>query len=150
MGLPDRVSGWAREAAKRRNPRVGVGERVELDQLVGKYSRYRGVLNDRRLVVTEKAAYFIEADGEEPTEVLPWKEVIVVELVRSVTGTCVVDILRNEALWGMRTISCDFYAPDAEIWAMWTSCLSKLSHAHGFRVEVVDDYAAAIVDGSGV
>jgi hypothetical protein len=153
MGLPDRVSEWAREAAKRRNANVGAGERVELDQLVGKYSRYRGVLHDRRLVLTEKAAYFIEADGTEPTEVVPWKDVIVVELVRSVTGTCVLDILRKEALWGMRTVSCDFYCPDAEIWEMWISCLSVFAQGYCFRLEVMDDYAAdnkmSVAGGAG-
>jgi hypothetical protein len=144
MGLPDRVSGWAREAAKRRNARrgVGAGERVELDELVGKYSRYRRVIHDRRLVITDEGAYFVEADGTEATEALPWKEVIAVELARSVTGTCVLDILLQEALWGMRTVSCDFYAAAAEDWEMWTSCLSTLAQGHSFRLEVVDDYAA--------
>jgi hypothetical protein len=153
MGLSDRVSGWAREAAKRRNAHVGVGERVELDQLVGKYSRYRRVLHDRRLVFTEKAAYFAEPGGSEATEVLPWKDVMVVELVRSVTGTCVLDILLKEAVWGMgmRTVSCDFYATEAEIWEMWTSRLSKFQEGFRFHLEVVDErsnlHSGVDVDG---
>jgi hypothetical protein len=154
MGLPDRVSEWAREATKRRNANVGVGERVELDQLVGKYSRHRHVLHDRRLVFTEKAAYFLEADGVQPTEVVEWSEVVLVELVRSVTGTCVLDILMKDAMWwGMRTVCCDFYAADAEMWEMWNSCLSVAAQGPNgprFRLVVADDYAAAngiCVDG---
>jgi hypothetical protein len=142
MGLPDRVSQWAREATKRRNANVGAGERVELDQLVGKYSRYRNVIHDRRLVFTEKAAYFLEADGTQPTEVLPWSKVMLVELARSVTGTCVLDILLSEGVWGMRTVSCDFYAAEDETWGMWTSSLSVAKQEHRFRFEVSDAYAA--------
>jgi hypothetical protein len=83
--------------------------------------------------------YFTEDnDSVEPTEEFPWDKVILVELVRSATGTCVLDVL-VKSWFGMRIVTCDFHD---EAWSLWTNVLRYLAAKCKFRFEVADDLAA--------
>ena len=52
-----------------------------MEVMVGKYSKYRRVLNDRLLVATEEGLYFFECGDSEPedsapTQIVFWTSVL--------------------------------------------------------------------------
>jgi hypothetical protein len=145
-GLLDRASRIARVASRSKNPRINADDNILLEGLVGKYSKYRRALNDRRLVVTDQGLYFFEFEDLQPqdsapTEAVFWKNVILVDMQRSVTGMIVVDMVVNARLYRMRTVSFDFHSDSgaSTMWNEWHTCFRQQAEDFRFRMELTDE-----------
>merc|ERR1719335_178332 len=141
--LQNAVSAVARRVSQRRNPRVGSDERVLLQALVWKQSKYRAVPRQRLCCVTDAGVYFF-ADpceplaprgprGRGPTEMVPWSCIHAVHLQarNSARGGCCVQF----RLGGSRRLTLEQDGSSAEPAAdLWYTTLHGIAAVYGTQL----------------